>query len=869
MEKLHESLEDVLLFALDDLSGEDFKRFKNKLSFSYFEEKDPIPWGKLKDAHTLDVLRLLLETYGDQGAQDVTIQVLRAINMRNSASRLQKWRYNDRKKKYKRHIRQVFQNRSQLGPQPNPKVTFQETYVDLLLKRRPALPKTGHEIMAVERKYWEMKTHPEDGLNVDLENLFHPDPEGENSKTLLLLGPSGVGKTTATWKFMLDWASDKLWQTKFDYVFYISCDALRCGAKFMSATDLILNNCPSGMVSMEDVLANQDNLLLIVDGLEDLKLSDVSVDMLDKDPHRRQEVMKLLMGLLKKKILPKCHLLVTTRPMGVSPMVKYLRSPLLVEVLGFHPVHRKEYFHHFFQNMEQANQIFELIQKNETLFSLCFLPATCWVIGSIFQQNPQTELLQDIPETATLTEIHLRLLLSFLGTFSKQGHLEDLCSLAKDGMIHGTMVFHEEELKQRGLDYLTSDSSSANKKVFLQDVQVGTLYRFTHLSFQEFFAALFYLLDTEETTRTPYQDLSEIFGDKKESSNRYLMLIHFLYGLSNVERMSVLQESWSFKISTTKVRSELLSWVDQKAKAHSFRRQEDLLELCHCIYEMKDIVFAQTTMKHIHNMDLRTQLLTKLDFEALSFCLSAAETLNSVQLSGYEFGLQRFQQLLPGFLKSSEIQLNRCGLSPTACKDLTPIAMTNTRLTSLDLGENPLEDPGVTYLCEWFLQPTCQLQSLRLYSCNLTAAICQLLSQVLESSHSLLELNLGANPLGDGGAKQLCQGLKHPSSGLQRLILHSCGMTALACEDLASVLETSQTLLELNLGDNSLGDEGVRQLCQGLRQRHCKVQKLILTMKSLNQNTKWKLRAACARHPGLVLTPYYPPDFPRFPGDEE
>ncbi|XP_029141841.1 NACHT, LRR and PYD domains-containing protein 3-like [Protobothrops mucrosquamatus] len=658
----------------------------------------------------------------------------------------------DRKKKYKRHIRQVFQNLPQLGPHPNPRVTLQETYVDLLLKRRPDLPKRGHEIMAVERKYWEMKTHPEGGLNIDLENLFHPDPEGENSKTLLLLGPSGVGKTTATWKFMLDWASDKLWRTKFDYAFYISCDALRCGAKFMSATEMILNNCPSGMVSMEDVLANQDNLLLIVDGLEDLKLSDVPVDMLDKDPHRKQEMAKLLMGLLKKKIFPKCHLLVTTRPMGASPVLKYLRSPLLVEVLGFHPVKRKEYFRRFFQNMEQANQIFELVQRNETLFSLCFLPATCCVIGSIFQQNPQIELLQDIPETATLTEIHLRLLLSFLGTFSKQGHLEDLCSLAKDGMIHGTMVFHEEELKERGLDYLTSDSPSANKKVFLQDVQVGTLYRFTHLSFQEFFAALFYLLDTEETTRTPYQDLSEIFGDKKGSSNRYLMLIHFLHGLSNVERMSVLQESWSFKTSTTKVWPELLRWVDQEAKAHSFRRQEDLLELCHCVYEMKDTVFAQTTMKHIHNMDLRTQLLTKLDFEALSFCLSAAESLNSVQLSGYEFGPQRFQQLLPGFLKSSEIHL------------------------------------------------------------------------------------------------------------------HSCGMTALACEDLASVLETSQTLLELNLGDNSLGDEGVRQLCQGLRQRCCKVQKLILTMKSLNQTTKWKLQAACARHPGLVLTPYYPPDFPRFPG---
>lgn len=93
MEELHESLEDALLFALDDLSAEDFKRFKHKLSFSCLEEKEPIPWAKLKDAHTVEVLQLLLEAYGEQGAQDATVTVLRAINMRDSASRLQKWKY--------------------------------------------------------------------------------------------------------------------------------------------------------------------------------------------------------------------------------------------------------------------------------------------------------------------------------------------------------------------------------------------------------------------------------------------------------------------------------------------------------------------------------------------------------------------------------------------------------------------------------------------------------------------------------------------------------------------------------------------------------------------------------------------------------
>ncbi|KAM6473287.1 NACHT, LRR and PYD domains-containing protein 3-like isoform 2-T3 [Liasis olivaceus] len=804
MEEPHESLEDALLFTLDDLSGEDFKRFKHKLCYFYLDGKDPIPWGRLKDADTLDMLRLLLAAYGEQGAPDATVKVLLAINMRDSASRLQKWSYNDRKRKYKRHIREAFQNIPQLGLHPSPRVTLQQSYIELLLKRRQDPPKIGHEIMAVERKHWKTKTDPEGGLNVDLENLFHSDTGGESSKTVLLSGPAGVGKTTVMWKLMLDWASDKLWHTKFDYAFYISCGAVSCGIRFISAIEMVLHSCPPGTVLTDDVLTNQDKILLIVDGFDELKHSDTPVDMLDKDPHKKQDVVNLMMNLLKKKIFPKCHLLVTTRPTSICPLLKCLRSPLFVDVLGFHPVQRKQYFHRFFQDKEEATQIFELVQRNETLFSMCFLPATCWVICSVFQQNPQAELFQDIPETATLTEIHMHLLLNFLGTYSRPNNLEELCSLAKDGMLHRTMAFSEEELKERGLDYLTSESH-----VFHQDVHVAALYKFTHLSFQEFFAALFYLLDNDETTITRYRDLSEVFGNKKECSSNYLMLIRFLYGFSNIKRMSVLQESWFCKISRTKLWQELLRWVDQEAKTHSFRREEDLLELCHCIYEMEDPVSARSVMKYVHNMDLKTELLTELDFAALSFCLSAAEAFNSVRLSGYEFGPGRFRQLLPGFLKSSEIQLNRCGLPPAACRDFTSIAMTSARLTRLDLGENPLGDSGLSHLCEWLLEPTCRLQSLRLPSCNLTAAICEPLARVLESSRALLELNLAENPLGDGGVRQLCQALKHPSSRLQRLML---------------------------------------------------------TTGLLNQNTKGKLQAVCSRHPGLILTPYYPPDFPRFPG---
>uniref|UniRef100_A0A8D2LN94 Uncharacterized protein n=1 Tax=Varanus komodoensis TaxID=61221 RepID=A0A8D2LN94_VARKO len=54
--------------------------------------------------------------------------------------------------------------------------------------------------------------------------------------------------------------------------------------------------------------------------------------------------------------------------------------------------------------------------------------------------------------------------------------------------------------------------------------------------------------------------------------------------------------------------------------------------------------------------------------------------------------------------------------------------------------------------------------------------------------------------------------------------LHLCGLTESSCKALSSVLKAHEFLTELGLGDNSLGDTGVRHLCTALK--FCKLQKL-------------------------------------------
>ncbi|KAJ6665010.1 hypothetical protein lerEdw1_005241 [Lerista edwardsae] len=137
--------------------------------------------------------------------------------------------------------------------------------------------------------------------------------------------------------------------------------------------------------------------------------------------------------------------------------------------------------------------------------------------------------------------------------------------------------------------------------------------------------------------------------------------------------------------------------------------------------------------------------------------------------------------------------------------------------------------------------------SCRLERCQIRAASCGDLSSVLRTNQNLIELNLGYNRLKDSGLKFLCEGLNHSNCKLQRIGLPACHLTAACCKELSHVLITNQTLVNLDLTWNLLGNSGTKQLCEVLRHPACKLQSLRLE----NCNIKAGSGGALITHPNV------------------
>uniref|UniRef100_A0A4W2FIS4 NLR family pyrin domain containing 1 n=1 Tax=Bos indicus x Bos taurus TaxID=30522 RepID=A0A4W2FIS4_BOBOX len=140
-----------------------------------------------------------------------------------------------------------------------------------------------------------------------------------------------------------------------------------------------------------------------------------------------------------------------------------------------------------------------------------------------------------------------------------------------------------------------------------------------------------------------------------------------------------------------------------------------------------------------------------------------------------------------------------------------------------------------------------------------TEACWQVLCSVLQVTGNLKELDLSRNILSRSAVQSLDEALRCPGCQLETLRLAGCGLTSGCCQDLASVLRVSPSLMELNLLQNDLDDLGVRLLCEGLRHPSCQLICLWLDQTQLSEEVTKMLRALERQKPQLLVSGIWKP----------
>ncbi|XP_063526686.1 ribonuclease inhibitor isoform X1 [Pongo pygmaeus] len=264
----------------------------------------------------------------------------------------------------------------------------------------------------------------------------------------------------------------------------------------------------------------------------------------------------------------------------------------------------------------------------------------------------------------------------------------------------------------------------------------------------------------------------------------------------------------------------------------------------HCVLQG-----LQSPSCKIQKLSLQNCCLTGAGCGVLSSTLRSLPTLQELHLSDNLLGDVGLQLLCEGLLdpqcRLEKLQLEYCNLSAASCEPLASVLRAKPDFKELTVSNNDINEAGVRVLCQGLKDSPCQLEALKLESCGVTSDNCRDLCSIVASKASLRELALGSNKLGDVGIAELCPGLLHPSSRLRTLWIWECGITAKGCGDLCRVLRAKESLKELSLAGNELGDEGARLLCETLLEPCCQLESLWVKSCSFT--------AACCSHFSSVL----------------
>uniref|UniRef100_A0A8C1VJF1 NACHT domain-containing protein n=1 Tax=Cyprinus carpio TaxID=7962 RepID=A0A8C1VJF1_CYPCA len=680
-----------------------------------------------------------------------------------------------------------------------------------------------HEVLQMEKT---ARTQHSQDTPIYCNDIFKASAEAGSEekkkkiKTVLTKGIAGIGKTVSVQKFILDWAEGKANQDV-DFMFVLPFRELNLIRDHQYSLHRLLLDFHPELQDLDSQIYEECKVVFIFDGLDESRITLMFSDAQKVcDVTETSSVAVLMSKLMKGELLPSALIWITSRPAAAN-QIPSKYIHRLTEIQGFTEPQKEEYFRKRISDEHQASRIISHIRRARSLHIMCHIPVFCWISSTVLQKLLEEDLRAEIPQT--LTEMYIHFLLIQIN-MRKQKYEE------KD----------PEKLLQSNREVIVKLAEVAFKQLmkgnvmFYEEDLIESGIDVTD-------ASVYSGICTEIFKQESVIHQRKVYSFIHLSVQEFLAAFYLLYCYltKNKEPLhefrSSLHEFRIYRSDKLSLYDLLRSAVDKALESKNGRLDLFLRFLLGVSLESNQRLL-QDLLTHTENSSESIRETTQYIKEMIKDTynhnrLSAGESI-SLFLCLLEVKDQTLFREIQEFVKSDKHSEKY--LSPAHCSTISyMLQMSEEPLDELEPKKYNTSSEGRRRLipavinCRKALEE-CVIVLYRLRDCGVTDEGCSALASALRSNLShLRELDLPGNKLGDSGVKRLCAGLEDPHCKLEKLWLMKCGVTDEGCAALASALRSNPShLRELGLTGNKLGDSGVKHLCAGLKVPHCKLEKL-------------------------------------------
>ena len=335
-------------------------------------------------------------------------------------------------------------------------------------------------------------------ITKDISEIFKPfEAVSKTTKVVVLIeGAPGIGKTVLSKEIAYQWATEQLFMHKLlVFLLYLRDPTVQKLSSLFQLVDYFCKNMETSKALTQHLYETQGvDLVLVLDGYDEI----------NEDVRKHS----LIADIIGHKILPKCYLIITSRPAAATQL--HGNVTCRVEILGFTNSDRQDFIKESLKDSpEKIQQLQDYLNKNLVISTLCYIPLIMTILLCLFQDSETEEL----PNTQT--ELYEKFIIhTIVHYFKKGGSSVSICSLLDLKNPHKKVIKRLAKLSfkllSNGMIVFTADDvklmcpkldiGSKNcielgllketKYINMKKTNSVVSYNFLHLSIQEYLAAI-------------------------------------------------------------------------------------------------------------------------------------------------------------------------------------------------------------------------------------------------------------------------------------------------------------------------------------------------------------------------------------------